>query len=157
MAEISATSMNITVDDGLKRIVIQNKYDDVIGEFYFRPTDIGIIKRYNDMVPKLDEVTALLEKVGINPSGEGVTEDDEATLEEAENRLYEICDEMFGGDMSKAFFGKMNPFSPVNGAFYCEQVLESVGRFIGAQFAEEVKKINKRVNKYTGSYKKGKK
>ena len=58
--------------------------------------------------------------------------------------------------MSEAFFGKMHPFSPVNGRFYCENALDAVGKYISSQFDREVTKINNRVNRYTHGYRTGK-
>lgn len=90
---------------------------------------------------------------------DGTTDEDEAAqaaLHEAQQRLYEACNKLFGGNMSEAFFGKMHPFSPVGGRFYCENALEAVGSYISKQFAREVKKVNSRVEKYTHGYKTGK-
>ena len=77
-------------------------------------------------------------------------------LHEAEKRLYAVLNEMFGGNMAEAFFGKMHPFSPVNGNFYCENAIEAVGAFISKQFEVETDKMNKKVAKYTKGYKPGK-
>jgi len=145
----------IVIDDGSVKVPIRNKHGEEIGVFYFRPTDIGIIDRYNKIVGTFDEITAPLEHVNINADG---TADEQNTagveaLHTAEKRLYEACDFMFGGNMSEAFFGKMHPFSPVGGSFYCETAIESVGKFIAAQFDRETNKISKRVNRYTQGYK----
>jgi ribosomal protein L44E len=59
---------------------------------------------------------------------------------------------MLGGNMSEAFFGKVNPFSPVDGNFYCENALNAVGKFISQQHDREIKKISQRVNRYTQGY-----
>ena len=47
--------------------------------------------------------------------------------------------------MSEAFFGKVHPFSPVNGKFYCENVLEAVGDYLAARLGGEAKKLNARI------------
>lgn len=73
-------------------------------------------------------------------------------MQEAEQNLYAACDKLFGGNMAEAFFGKMHPFSPINGRFYCENALEAVGNYISRQFAREVKKVNARVERYTHGY-----
>lgn len=152
-------SMNITVDDGSVRVPINNLAGEEIGVFYFRPTDLGIIDRYNSMIGKFDEITAPLENVSISPDGTAEDmADSEAVqaLHEAEKRLYDVLNVMFGGNMAEAFFGKMHPFSPVNGNFYCENAIEAVGAFISKQFEVETDKMNKRVAKYTKNYKPGK-
>ena len=149
--EIKNVSLNITVDDGYQRVPITNKFGDEIGVFYFNPTDIGIIDRYNRMVESFDAITAPLEAVS-----EAVDAKDDnwdvryaEALKEATERLYEAVNELFNADMAAAFFGKVNPFSPVDGHFYCEQALQAVGQYIGQQFAVETEKINARITKYT--------
>lgn len=147
-------ALEIVVDDGSQRVPIRNTAGDEIGVFFFHPTDVGIIQRYNDSMAKFDEIVAPLENVDINSDGTADAGDSSAieALTEAEKRLYEVCDYIFGGNMSEAFFGKMHPFSPVGGTFYCETVLEKVGAFISEQFEQETTKINKRLKKYVGKY-----
>ncbi len=148
---ITNMNLKITVDDGYQRVPINNKYGDEIGVFYFNPTDIGIIERYNTLADKFNAITEPLEAV---ESIEGESADElEArqlkALDEAKKRLYEAVDELFGGNAAEAFFGKVHPFSPVGGNFYCETVLQTVGQFINEQFDVETKKMNERVKKYT--------
>lgn len=148
----------IVVDDGSVRESILNKHGEEIGVFYFRPTDVGMIDRYNKMAADFDKITAPLENVNINPDG-SVDEKNEAemaAMEEAVKRLYDACNYLFDGNFSEAFFGKMHPFSPVNGRFYCENALDAVGKYISRQFDREVTKVNNRVNHYTHGYRTGK-
>lgn len=144
-------NMFITVDDGSKRVPIRNTQGEEIGVFYFRPTDIGIIERFNKMAETFDTITEPLNVIEGDFDGdaeklEGAQLD---ALREAENRLYTAVNELFGGDVAGAFFGSMHPFSPVNGNFYCENVLQAVGQFISSEFDAETKKMNARVEKYT--------
>lgn len=144
----------IVVDDGGVKVPIKNNVGEEVGVFYFHPGDIGIVERYNKVAADFDKITAPLENININPNGtadEG-NEDDWKALSEAEERLYEACNFLFGGDFAGAFFGSMHPFSPVNGYFYCENALEAVGKYISRQFDREVDKVSKRVNKYTHGY-----
>lgn len=161
MAEKTTNTQNFTgivVDDGSVRESIRNKHGDEIGVFYFRPTDIGIIDRYSKVAADFDKITAPLENVNINPDGtvDEKNEAEMAAMNEAEAKLFEACDFLFGGNMSEAFFGKMHPFSPVSGRFYCENALDAVGKYISKQFDSEVTKINNRVNRYTHGYRTGK-
>lgn len=145
-------SMEISVDDGTVRVPVKNKQGEEIGVFYFRPTDINIIKRYNEVIDKFDNIVAPLENVDISSDGTAQDVNDLAAIEalkDAEKRLFEATDYLFGGNMSEAFFGKMNPFSPVNGHFYCETAINAVGNFINAQFDRETKRISSRVSRYT--------
>ncbi len=150
------TTMKIVINDGSVRVPIENMYGEELGAFTFRPTDIDIVKRYNESADKFASVVEPLDKAGINPDGTA-DESIEGSLEaigEAEARLYELCNYIFGGDMAGAFFGKMNPFSPVDGRFYCEVAIEYLGNFITAQFDAETKKVSARVKEYTDGYKK---
>lgn len=151
----------IVIDDGREKVPIKNKHGDEVGVFYFNPTDLGIISRYNDMADRFDYIFEPLDKMGDSGiAADGTAEDpsDTATVEalqEAEKRLYEACDKLFGGNLSEAFFGKIHPFSPIKGQFYCEMVLDVVGAFISEQFDQEIKRIKARearVAKYTHGY-----
>lgn len=144
-------SMSIVVDDGLRRVPIMNTNGDEIGVFAFRPTDIGIIDRYNKLVSTFDAITEPLEALATDSKGEitASEQEQEDALKEAENRLYAAVNELFDGDMAGAFFGNMHPFSPVNGAFYCAEALRAVGEFISAQFDTETAKFSENVKKYT--------
>lgn len=148
----------IVVDDGLVNVPICNKKNEEIGVFSFRPTDIGIIDRFNEAMTEFEDIVKPLENISINPNGttDENQRDEFAALHEAERRLYEACDKIFGGNMSDAFFGKMHPFSIVNGRFYCENALEAVGNYISKRFDRETKKINNRLERYTHGYKTGK-
>ena len=155
MAEnIKNNSMEIIVDDGSQRVSIKNTYGDEIGVFYFRPTDLGIVSRYNAMVKDFERITEPLESVNIGVDGEAEGNDkaEQKALEEAKERLYEAVNKLLGGNAAEAFFGSMHPFSPVNGMFYCEIALENLGKYIGAQFDAETAKFKKRVEKYTKKY-----
>lgn len=150
-------ALEIVVDDGSVEVPIKNRQGDTLGVFYFRPTDMGVIDRYNQLAGDFEKITAPLENLDINP--DGTANGDEAAaaaLRKAERNLYAACDKLFGGNMAEAFFGRMHPFSPVGGKFYCENALEAVGKYISQQFAREVKKVNSRVEKYTHGYKTGK-
>ncbi|MCD8098388.1 MAG: hypothetical protein LUE31_10285, partial [Lachnospiraceae bacterium] len=151
-------NLNITVDDGSVSVPINNLSGEQIGLFSFRPTDVGIIERYNKIAKDFDEIIAPLESANISGDGTASDETSAAALEEAGKRLYEAVDFLFGGNTSEAFFGKMHPFSPVGGNFYCVNVLNAVGQFIAAQFDKEINQINgqmkksKAVAKYTEGY-----
>jgi len=146
--------MNIIVDEGSVKVPICNKFGDEIGVLYFNPTDIGMIGRFNEVMADFDKIVEPLESVNIERDGT-VDESNEvefSAMNLAQSRLYEACDYIFGGNMSEAFFGKVHPFSPVNGRFYCENALEAVGDFISEQFERETNKISSRTSKYTHGY-----
>ena len=141
----------ITVDDGSRRVPILNTEGEEIGAFRFHPTDIGIIERFNRLADRFATITEPLEAIQLDGDGAADLEDPKLTeaLKEAERRLSEAVNELFNSDdAAAAFFGKMHPFSPVNGEFYATQVLQQVGAFIGAQFDTETKALSKKARKY---------
>lgn len=145
--------IGITVDDGMQAVPISNKMGKELGVFYFRPTDIGIIDRYNEIIEKVPDVFKPLENININTDGTADTDAEIAVLKDAEAKLYELCNYLFNGNLSEAFFGSMHPFSPLDsGVFYCENALEAVGNFIAAQYQRNVKNVKSRVNRYTKGY-----
>ena len=151
MADMKNMNFAITVDDGSRRVPIMNMDGEEIGAFRFHPTDIGIIDRYNHMAEQFDAITEPLEGLNVPENGQMDVTDPalSAALSEAEKRLYAAVNGLFGSeDAAAAFFGKMHPFSPVNGEFYATQVLQKVGAFIGAQFDTETKAMSQKAKKY---------
>lgn len=151
MSEETNLNRVIIVDDGSRRVPIQNTRGEEIGAFTFHPTDLGIIRRYNGLVETFDSITEPLEAVGAGED-EAVDLTDArftAALEEAEKRLYSAVDALFGCEgAADAFFGRMHPFSPINGDFYCTQVLNAVGTYIGAAFDTETARFSDKAKKY---------
>ena len=151
MTDIKNIPFAITVDDGSRRVPILNMDGEEIGAFRFHPTDIGIIDRYNRLAEQFDAISEPLEGLSVPEGGEMDLTDPKlvAALTEAESRLNAAVNKLFGSDgAAEAFFGRMHPFSPVNGEFYATQVLQKVGAFIGAQFDTETRAMSKKAKKY---------
>ena len=151
MADMKNVNFAITVDDGARRVPILNMDGEEIGSFRFHPTDIGIIERYNRLAEQFDAISEPLEGLSVPEGGEMDLTDPKlvAALTEAESRLNAAVNKLFGSDgAAEAFFGRMHPFSPVNGEFYATQVLQKVGAFIGAQFDTETRAMSKKAKKY---------
>ena len=143
--------MMITVDDGSRRIPIQNKEGEEIGAFTFRPTDMGIVARFNAMAEGFDAITEPLDAIADAGNGEIDLSDPKnaEALDEATRRLYDAVNGLLNSDgAAAAFFGKMNPFSPVDGEFYCVSVLQALGAFISAQFERETAKLSAKAKAY---------
>lgn len=148
------TMPEIVVDDGSVEVPIKNQSGETLGIFRFRPTDMGLLDRYNEFAANFGKITEPLESIDIKNDGT-VDENNEAAaaaMREAQGRLYDSLDELFGGNMSEAFFGKMHPFSPIGGKFYCENAINAVGTYISQVFGKEAKKVQSRVEKYTHGY-----
>lgn len=137
----------IVIDDGTERVPIKNLRGEEIGFFYFNPSDIGIVKRYNKAVPEI-------EKIIQDMTAENV-EDETEMLFETERRLGEQFNYIFGGDMVEAFFGKISMWALVGGEFYCWKALDLLGEFITKKFEAEIKKANEKIEKYTHGYRTG--
>ena len=156
----NAPVLQIVVDDGFVHVPMLNKYGDKIGEFAFQPTDVDIVNRFNESLDKFDEVMApiveMAEKGSAQGEGEGAEDEaDDASMaafNEARDRLFKLCDYIFNVETGNSLFGRMHPFSMVDGRFYCEGVFESLGEFLKAQYGEETKKVNARLSKYTERY-----
>ncbi len=144
-------AFRIVVDDGFVHVPMYNLSGDKIGEFSFQPTDVDIVNRFNESMEKFDEVIAPIEEAAEKSTDDGDV-DSMAALNEARTRLFRLCDYIFNTDTGAGLFARMHPFSPVNGKFYCEEVFEQLGKFIQAQFGEETKKVNARLQKYVGRY-----
>ena len=152
-------ALGIVVDDGRRRVPITNTYGDEVGVFYFNPTDINIIDRFNNLAKNFDKIFEPLENIP-DTADNGDSDDLDPVyidaLNEARNRLNKAVDELFGADASSAFFGKVNPLSPVEGTgqFYCEIVLQAVINYISEQMNKQAVQVKRRVEKYTKRFNK---
>lgn len=162
MEEIKATKAvqdtdnMIVIDDGRVDIPIRNQLGETIGTFRFNPTDINIVNRYNEAAEKIEKVVKPLIDYDISAKGEGETPQAITALNEAEDRLTEIMDYVFGGNTKEAFFSETHAFAPTNGKFFCEVIFDALGTFIEKKFAAETTKISTRLKMHTQGYKPGK-
>lgn len=147
----------LSVDDGIEKLTICNRFGDTLGEFSFRPSDTSIVTRYNTSLEMLEKAVEPLRFQNLEE-----TDSDAAlkafadALKAARTGVCECFDYLFGGNAGEAFFGKVDPFTLTNGRFYCENVIEAVGGFIGERMGVETAKLNQRVEKYTHGYRTGK-
>lgn len=156
LKEVQKEELCIVVDDGTITVPIKNTLGEKVGEFRFNPTDFNIVKRYNKLANDFGDIIKPLSEANISATGEGEDEQSIEILNRVEQQLFEAVNYMFNGNMAEAFFGSVHAFSPVDGKFYCENVLNAVGQFISARFDEEIKQISTRVEKYTHGYRTGK-
>lgn len=160
--DMNSTKNNVTtlsIDDGLEKIVISNKFGKELGVFYFSPTDTGIIDRYNEAITMLEKATEPLQSSNLVPEGNDA-ESEAAYIQNALNaakaELYKAFDYLFDANVSEAFFSRTHPFTIIGGRFYCELVLEAIGSYIAERIGVEVKKLNQRTARYTHGYRTGK-
>ena len=95
-----------------------------------------------------DEIEAIvkpIEEMGEDADMMKFADATEATKE----RLYAAINRMFGGEVAGKLFGRLHPFTPVDGRFYFDRVLEVVGAQINEVFESEAAKFGAHVEKYT--------
>jgi len=141
----------LTIDDGAKRYEIKNQFGEVVGEYTITPTDFGLYERFAHMQDELEAITKPLEALDADADMARFVEATEAI----KGRLYAAIDKMFGREgMAERLFGRLHPFTPVNGRFYFDRVMEAVGAQINATFETEAKAFSDNVKKYTAAVKK---
>ncbi|MBQ1792130.1 MAG: hypothetical protein II008_18285 [Oscillospiraceae bacterium] len=145
MEEVKNNVMQLVVDDGSRRYEIKNTLGEVVGEFTLTPTDLGIYERYAKMQEEIEAIVKPMEGMGEDADLSKFT----VATEETKERLFAAINRMFGGDVAGKLFGKLHPFTPVNGRFYFDRVLEVVGAQINAVFESEAVKFGEHVEKYT--------
>ena len=146
----------IVVNDGRVNVRIQNTLGEQVGVFRFNPADVNIVNRYNEIVDQFGDVVKILDGVGVDANGEGTDETSVKTLNKAEDEMIRLLDYMLDGDSRSAFFQKTHMFTPSDGGFFVEHVMDSVGAYISKKMDAEVKKIGKRVSEHTHGYRTGK-
>ena len=154
----NTNNVGIVIDDGTEEVPITNLRGQRIGVFYVRPTDIGIVKRYDAFIKDFDTVLEPIQNMNLNNDGSAKDNDAKTmdALHEAEKRLSDKLNTLFDGNFAEAFFDKLNPFSIVGGRFYCEVAIEAVGAYIQKRFDHEMNLAQNRVDKYTHGYRTGK-
>lgn len=150
----NTTKPTIQIETGFIEVDVQDTSGKNVGVWYFNPTDVGIVDRFNAGIPKLEAVLEPLIDANISNTGEGEDDESWAILQTATEGLYAVCDEVFRSNFAEAFFTATHPFSPVGGKFYVERAFEAAGNFISAQFDAEVNKVSRNIEKYTKQYNK---
>ena len=141
----SKQPLSLVVDDRKISVPVVNRLGEQIGVFAFDPTDVNMVKRYDEVSDKFAQALQGIEQGG------GLD-----ALNAAGDEIISFLDYVTGGNSREAFFQKVHPLSPQNGKFYCEQVFEVIGAFIRQSFEAEGAMIGKRVSDHTHGYRTGK-
>lgn len=115
-----------------------------VGNIYFSPNDIGIIKRLREVREKIAELK-------INADANDV----DAMLDEADRvdrELRDAIDYAFGYACSDVVFGGSYSFSTENGESALEQFLNAALEIISAEMSKEAEASNARQAKYLDKY-----
>lgn len=133
------------IDDGVKTYTIANKAGKVYGSFSFNPSDMGILRRYKEVVKAFEEMEF--------DFSSNEKEDEIEAFVALENTICEKFNYLFGADVAKDFFSIMSPLSPLpNGQFFLASALNAVGQAIEKETGARIKKINNVINKHTAKY-----
>ena len=151
-----STENLFVVDDGYREIPIWNTIHERIGTLRYNPTDLNMVNRYKEISKKFSNITFKVKDANIAPDGSGDDADSMEILNKAEKELTEALDYLQQTDSKKAFFSVVNPFTPVNGVFYCENVMDMLRTFLEKVFDAELEKVNKRLATQTHGYRSGK-
>lgn len=130
----------IIVDDGSKTYTVENKRGEKLFDFVFFPTDVNIIDRYKNVQKFFDTFQV----------SDDMTEEDIAKLQDT---LIEQMDYLTGADTKNTFFSVISPFSPMaDGKLFMETCLDVIADVINKEFDANIKKSQKRIEKYTKQY-----
>lgn len=138
----------IQIDDGTREYEIQNKYGEPICVLHFRPGDISLLHRYEEMKNAIPEMIKPLEDMDLNADGTAATDAGIAALGEAERRLREALSKLIDSRDFDDIFRTRNPFSSVGGRFFAENVIEMLDGIISSVLAEEAEASRRRTAKY---------
>lgn len=139
---------NIIIDDGTREYTITNQYGQEICRLHFRPGDISLASRYQEMRDSFRDIIASLADIDITAAGEAATTDGLAILHAADMGFREALNKLLDSNDAADIFRTRNPFSSVGGRFFCENVLDALGEIIGNVMAEEAAESAKRTSKY---------
>ena len=133
----------LVIDSGLVTYDIKDKEGRSFGTFSFNPSDLGIIKRHEEVIEAFETIEIPEMK-----------EDNYAKqLSEIDNLIGEKIDYLLGAEVSKTFFAIMPPLSPLaSGQFFVESVIDAIGQAIQNETGERVKKVTGRIKKHTSKY-----
>lgn len=141
-----ANSNDIIIDDGSRVYNIRNKRRELLGQFTFVPSDMGIIERYEHTI---DVFENLQEKLKNSETDTDIIQ----IKKEAETEIKKEIDYLFNSDVSGSFFKDKSPFTPLeSGEFYVENVINAVKAIIESETGKRLGKAKSRANKYTQKY-----
>lgn len=134
---------NQLVLDNREWIEIVNTKGDSMGGFYWNPTDLDIVKRYEKVAEEFTNIQI-------------PKDDDMEALCVASDKVSELFDYFLNSShASEQLFAGANPFTPrPEGIFLCEYVMDAVCAYIEKELDVRIRKTNARIKKYTEKYKK---
>lgn len=138
----------IQIDDGTREYEVQNNYGETICVLHFRPGDIALLQRYEDMKNKITDAFKPLADIDINADGTATDEAGITALHESDRLLRAALSELLDSKDIGDIFRTRSPFSSVGGKFFCENVIDMLGSIISSVLEEEAEASRKRTAKY---------
>jgi hypothetical protein len=129
---------NLEFDDGLKRLAINGDENRIIT---INPTDIAVIKRYNEVIPQLDELSEKYKEIPQEKTVEAISELDK--------KAREFIDYIIGSPVSETVFRTANCLSYAGGQTIFENFLTAYMNYMTPAIKSEYEKSKKRIEKYT--------
>lgn len=143
------TVVDINLDLQVKRQFRINGDDNLILEL--NPGDMGIIPRYEEVIPKFDKLTDMMVEIEFQ---EEPSADDPAInkFNEADNEARELVNYLFDYDVCSVCANGGSMFDMCNGKFRFEELIEQLFKLYDDTITEEHKKVQKRLRKHTDKY-----
>ena len=138
---VNRNEEELIINTGTKKYVIKDEHRRPMGEFFWNPSDTGILSRYDDVVTFFNNLDL---KEG---------EDAEKFIVDADKGIVEKMSYLLNEDTSASLFSRVAPLSMLaNGNVYAFEVLERIAGLVEKESKIRVNRANTRVNKYTRKY-----
>lgn len=123
-------------------------------------SDMGIIKRLNDLLPKLKSLQTDAAKELV--FGDEMSDEDgmrvaSDVLTRIDSDMRDIVDEIFDSNVSEVCAPEGSMYDPFNGKFRYEHIIETLVKLYEDNIKKETQKVAERVNKHTDKYTRRKK
>jgi len=123
-------------------------------------SDIGIIARLGEAIPKLEELQTNASHIfdGIDLEKEGGITDEEMkqvaeSLKAIDNGMRGLIDFIFDSNVSEVLASDGSMYDPFEGTYRFEYIIDKLVDLYDTNLKNEYDKINKQLSKYTDKYK----
>ena len=145
-AEIENNIIDIDLSAIKKKRFRINGDNDLIIEL--NTSDMGIVNRINDALPKLNALQDKAAKLGVEVEGEDLLASSAKTLKSIDKEMRELVDFIFDADVSSKCAKDGSMYDLLDGSFRYEIILEKLTSLYAERINMEYKKLKQRVNKY---------
>ena len=120
---------------------------------YLDTADVGIVNRLNDSMSTIHELEKKQERLSDMSKDDGTLVDFTTLFAEVERDMRGVIDSIFDSPVSDTILGNSSVFSPVNGRYKFEAIIETLLDLYEADIKKETGKINKaHIAKHTAKY-----